>query len=140
MAVYRLSDAVADLSREEAVQFLLGRAVSSQNGVARLCFHRFDTSALQLMLIAIAPGRSFPLHLHNKKTEFLLHVAGSGVVEVCADDKSNSVLLDERSRESGVVFIPRSTWHSVSAGPQGLALFEFTQGPFRSSDTVLKPD
>jgi len=137
LTVFKLDDAVADLSREDAVQYLLVEAESSSNGTARICFHQSDTAALQLMLIAVAPGRSFPLHLHKKKNEFLVHMAGSGALELSEGDKSRTVALDESTRESGVVFPPKWAWHSVSAGPKGLVFLEFSQGPFDPDDTVF---
>lgn len=138
MNTYRAGTSDYELSREELAQKLLEEAQSSRNGTARVCFHQSDSDEIHLMLIAIARGRTFPLHMHEQKTEFLVYVAGSGVIEISRGQSVDTVPFDMASKGSGVVLIPKYTWHSVTAGSDGLVLFEATQGPFLPSDTIFR--
>jgi cupin fold WbuC family metalloprotein len=137
MGIYLSSDEVAGYSRRDLIAFLKAQAKKNANGLARFCLHESEAEALQLMIIALAPNITFPLHHHRKKTEYLVYLEGSGKITLNEGGQSSALSFDKQSARSGVLFLPKMRWHSVSSGREGLVFFEFAEGPFSPDDTVF---
>lgn len=134
--VMSLRSDLTELKSLEVAQFLVLEATKNPRRIARLCLHRSAKDTVQMMIIGLAPNALFPVHKHLVKSEFLMHLWGSGEVWV-REDADVSSPVTHNFVGNAICSIPVGKWHAVKAGQKGLALIEVTSGPFDPADTIF---
>lgn len=125
-----------ELNSLEVAQFLVLEAMKNPRQIARLCLHRSAKDTVQMMMIGLAPNAVFPVHKHLVKSEFLMHLWGSGEIWV-KEDTDFSSPVTHNFVGNAICPIPAGKWHAVKAGRKRLALIEITSGPFDPEDTIF---
>lgn len=90
-------------------------------------------------IVSICVGRSRANHFHRKKEEWIAPVAGTArlLLEDMATGEREFVLLDSRSQDYGLVFIPPSIAHSVqNTGEEDAVVIVFSRTPEDPEDTL----
>lgn len=131
--VWRMEDNRNQVDTIELCQKLIQKATENSRRLARICLHESNDSPLHVMLIALAPESSFPVHRHLHREEFLLHLTGSGRLQV--QDSSSELVERFHFNRKKTFRVPSGTWHSMAAGRLGLSFMEIRLGPFVSDDT-----
>jgi len=137
--VYGVLEGTAAGGLESLAAFVITKAIENPRSVSRICFHESPESAVQIMLIGLAPNSSFPIHRHEFKEETLVFVGGSGFL--IFHWKDGAFISSERTdfQKSSVNVVRRGRWHSLESRGDGLAFLEVAQGPFRQTDTIYSP-
>ena len=121
---------------------LLQAAASDSKGKAMALLHESETSPIQEMIIAWAPGTVVDRHATTQDSESILCLKGSlSVVVFLADGSCSARYHMMPPGQGGVSSIRLSakTWIAYKAGPQGAVILEHAIGPFSSSNTVHWP-
>ena len=90
-------------------------------------------------IVSICVGRSRANHFHRKKEEWIAPVAVTArlLLEDMVTGERESVLLDSRSQDYGLVFIPPSIAHSVqNTGEEDAVVIVFSRTPEDPEDTL----
>ena len=89
-------------------------------------------------IVSIRPGKSRANHVHQKKEEWIAPAAGT--VQLLLEDivtgERESMVLDSRSPDYGLVRIPPSVAHSVqNTGEEDAVVIVFSRTPEDPEDT-----
>jgi dTDP-4-dehydrorhamnose 3,5-epimerase-like enzyme len=90
-------------------------------------------------VVSIAPERSRANHYHREKKEWIAPAAGTVMLllEDIRTGERQSVLLDTRSDEYGLICIPPSIAHAVrNTGEGEAAVIVFSKTPEETEDTI----
>jgi oxalate decarboxylase/phosphoglucose isomerase-like protein (cupin superfamily) len=90
-------------------------------------------------VVSIAPGKSRANHYHRKKEEWIAPAAGAFtlLVEDSRTGERQSLLVDTRSDEYTLLFIPAFIAHSLrNEGNSDAAVIVFSRTPEDPEDTI----
>ncbi len=107
---------------------------------ARICFHKNDSSPLQVMLVYHAVEHEVRKHAHSEKDEYIQIIQGSLSVRIYDQSGENvrSLRLSDESRENSgdlFCFVAKNVVHDVVMHCDSVFL-ETTSGPFNKNSTV----
>ena len=107
---------------------------------ARICFHKNDSSPLQVMLVYHAAEHKVPKHVHCEKDEYIQIIQGSLSVRIYdrSGEHVRSLRLSDESQENSgdlFCFIAKDVVHDVVIHCDSFFL-ETTTGPFNTKSTV----
>ena len=127
---------------DAAISSLLQVATLDPRGKAMALLHENETSPIQEMMIAWAPGTVVNRHATTQDSESMMCIMGSLLLAVFLPDGSCGSKFLMRPPGHGSVSSIRvsgNTWIAYKAGPQGAVILEHACGPFSSNNTRQWP-
>ena len=115
----------------------------NSSGMARICFHENEKSGLHVMLIAISPYFSYPIHRHMSSDEWYLVIHGKlyiGSYDYAGKQLDSNVLIPPvelhlTSACKGGLLMKSGTFHNAATLGEGALFLEIRPGPFIKADT-----
>ncbi len=143
-ATYRstqyLSDTIANLC-EYDIEMLKDLAKEHGTNQSRICFHRYDESSYQSMLVYHSKSHIVPVHYHTNKDESIHIINGMATLNVFRQNDLeliNTTVMAAQNNPGNhpfFTYIPRMTPHELDI-KEDIVFLESTSGPFIKDETV----
>ena len=133
--VYRL---VGNTSPNNLDLKLLDIAKQSPRKQSRVCLHKEDSSAVQIMYICHLKNCKVKIHKHIDFPEWIIFINSKSEL-IYFDNEGNkkeNIIIDTFSNK-GPIFhlIPKNIWHTLEFKKDSFFL-EVKQGPFNKNNTI----
>lgn len=107
-------------------------AMSSDNGSARICFHKSPDDFVQRMLVTLKPDSGFPPHRQNIDAAVTYVLLSGDLTVTTFSDEGHAENTYYLSIDKGcfILNLPASKYRSSLSGYCGASFFEVAEGPF----------
>jgi len=128
-------------NRLESLHLIELQSIIPKSKTSRYCFHANENSGLHVMIIALAPSASYPIHKHEDTDEWYFILSGQLVINIFDDglNLQNATILGKAASGSSVgtlgMLVQKKTWHDNHSGAEGCVFLEVRNGPFDKSKT-----
>jgi cupin fold WbuC family metalloprotein len=126
-----------NLYSQDILNQLTAQAAASPRRRAHLNIHATPADVVQRFFVVAQPDSYFRPHRHASKSELAVVLRGS--VDVLTFDDGGAVTGRYRigSDTGNIAYeTPQNTWHTLLAGPEGVAFIEIKEGPYDPATAV----
>jgi cupin fold WbuC family metalloprotein len=111
--------------------------IDSSSKIGRICLHDSVMDKIQVMVIRLGAGETYPSHFHKETPEFYWILNGSLCINIRQDDLARQVILSPDHRPG--FFMKVNTVHSLfnCSDSEPCFYLEVRSGPFLAGDNFF---
>ena len=107
-------------------------------GLSRICIHDSLDAPLHVMILALGPEATYPLHYHKTRSEFYWVIDGELEIKLIKKNESSTKVYLNTSKNRGFL-VNAGIMHAVKNKSKNVPcrFLEIRPGPFDPSDSVM---